>query len=50
MTTVQTALNRIEGAFFNPNRRVSGLMLGALIFAGALAAALLIAAAGLCML
>ncbi len=46
MTIVQTALNRIEGAFFSPDRRVSGLMLAALIFAGALAAALLIAAAG----
>ena len=43
---MQTALNRIEGAFSSPNKRVSGLMLAALVFAGALAAALLVAVAG----
>jgi hypothetical protein len=45
-TIMQTALNRIEGAFFNPDGRISGLMLSALIVTGGLAAALLVAIAG----
>jgi len=43
---MQTALNRVEGAFFSPDGRVSGLMLAALIVAGGLFAALLVAVAG----
>jgi O-antigen ligase len=43
---MQTALNRIEGAFFSPDARISGLMLAALILAGGLIAALLVAVAG----
>jgi hypothetical protein len=43
---MQSTLNRIEGAFFSPDGRISGLMLAALILAGGLTAALLVAVAG----